>query len=110
MKGKKLDESSSSSNEEEYDEDEKDDQASTTSSEADEETIQRVRKVMRMIHKINLIDVVIQIEDILFNVPFGDVQGNGRPATFKGLLKRRRTKGVRSTGPTNDVTFFIYAN
>jgi hypothetical protein len=57
MKGKKKAPSSSSSSEEEEEEDEnydeENDQASTSSSE-DKETVEHVRKVMGMIHKINL--------------------------------------------------------
>jgi hypothetical protein len=34
----------------------------------DEETIRRVRKVMGMIRKINLMDVPLQVEDLLFNI------------------------------------------
>jgi hypothetical protein len=61
MKGKKEVESSSSSSEEEeseeeYGDDEEDDQPSTLSSE-DEEMVGHIRKVMRMIHKINLMGV-----------------------------------------------------
>jgi hypothetical protein len=52
--------------EEDYDEDEYD-QASTSSSE-EEETAWRVRKVMQMIHKINLMGVPLQVEDLLFNI------------------------------------------
>jgi hypothetical protein len=42
-------------------------QRSTSSSE-DEETIRCVKKVMRMIHKINLMSVPLQIKDLLFNI------------------------------------------
>jgi hypothetical protein len=69
-KGKKKAPSPSSSSEEEEEEesdDEEDDQGSTSSSE-DEETVRRVGKVMRMIHKINLMGVPLQVEDLLFNI------------------------------------------
>jgi hypothetical protein len=61
MKGKKK--APSSSEEEEED----DDQASTSSSN-DEEIVQHVGKVMWMIHKINLMGVHLQVEDLLFNI------------------------------------------
>jgi hypothetical protein len=71
MKGKKKAPSSSSSSEEEEEEEENDeeenDQASTSSSE-DEEIVRRVRKVMGMIRKINLVGVPLQVEDLLFNI------------------------------------------
>jgi hypothetical protein len=44
-----------------------DDQPSTSSSKV-EEMVRRVGKVMRMIHKINLIRVRLQVEDHLFNI------------------------------------------
>jgi hypothetical protein len=59
--------SSSEEEEEEESDDDKDDQPSTSSSE-DKETIQRVRKVMGMIHKINLMGVPLQVEDLLFSI------------------------------------------
>jgi hypothetical protein len=68
-KGKKKAPTPSSSSEE--DEEESDDgennQPSTSSSE-DEETIRRAGKVMRMIRKINLMGVPLQVEDLLFNI------------------------------------------
>jgi hypothetical protein len=59
--------SSSSDEEEEEESDDEDNQPSTSSSE-DEETIQRVGKVMGMIHKINLMGVPLQVENLLFNI------------------------------------------
>jgi hypothetical protein len=57
MKGKKKAPSSSEEEEEvEDDDDDEDDQPSTSSSK-DEETVRHVEKVMRMIHKINLLGV-----------------------------------------------------
>jgi hypothetical protein len=69
-KGKKKAPTPSSSSEEEEEEesdDEEDNQPSTSSSK-DEETNRRVEKVMRMICKINLIGVPLQVEDLLFNI------------------------------------------
>jgi hypothetical protein len=69
-KGKKKAPTPSSSSEEEEEEesdDEGDNQPSTSSSE-NEETIRRVEKVMGMIHKINLMGVPLQVEDLLFNI------------------------------------------
>jgi hypothetical protein len=69
-KGKKKSPTPSSSSEEEEEEesdDEEDNQPSTSSSE-DEETIHRVRKVMGMICKINLMGVPLQVENLLFNI------------------------------------------
>jgi hypothetical protein len=59
--------SSSEEEEEEENDDEEDNQPSTSSSEY-EETMRRIRKVMRMIHKINLMGVPLQVEDLLFNI------------------------------------------
>jgi hypothetical protein len=59
--------SSSEEEEEEESDDEEDNQQSTSSSE-DKETIWRVGKVIEMIHKINLMDVPLQVEDLLFNI------------------------------------------
>jgi hypothetical protein len=69
-KGKKKAPTPSSSSEEEEEEesdDGEDNQPSTSSSE-DEETIRRAGKVMRMIRKINLMGVPLQVEDLLFNI------------------------------------------
>jgi hypothetical protein len=69
-KGKKKAPTPSSSSEEEEEEesdDDEDNQPSTSSFE-DEETIQRVGKVMGMIHKINLMGVPLQVKDLLFNI------------------------------------------
>jgi hypothetical protein len=70
MKGKKKAPSSSSSSEEEEEKDENDDeendQASTSS--YDEETVRCVRKVMEMIHKINLMVVPIKVKDLLLTL------------------------------------------
>jgi hypothetical protein len=59
--------SSSSEEEEEQSDDDEDNQPSTSSFE-DEETIRRVGKVVGMIHKINLIGVPLQVEDLLFKI------------------------------------------
>jgi hypothetical protein len=69
-KGKKKSPTPSSSSEEEEEEesdDNEDNQPSTSSSE-NKETIRRVRKVMGMIRKINLMGVPLQVEDLLFNI------------------------------------------
>jgi hypothetical protein len=68
-KGKKAPTSCSSSEDEEEEESDhdEDNQPSTSSSE-DEETIQRIGKVMRTIHKINLIGVPLQVKNLLFNI------------------------------------------
>jgi hypothetical protein len=69
-KGKKKAPTPSSSSEEEEEEECDDggyDQPSTSSSK-DEETVRRVGKVMGMIHKINLMGVPLQVEDLLFNI------------------------------------------
>jgi hypothetical protein len=69
-KGKKKAPTPSSSSEEEEEEesdDDEDNQPSASSSE-DKKTIWRVGKVMRMIHKINLMGVPLQVEDLLFNI------------------------------------------
>jgi hypothetical protein len=69
-KGKKKAPTPSSSIEEEEEEesDDNEDNQPCTSSSEDEETIRRVGKVMGMIHKINLMSVPLQVEDILFNI------------------------------------------
>jgi hypothetical protein len=59
--------SSSEEVEEEESDYDEDNQPSTSSSE-DEETIWHVGKVMGMIRKINLMDVALQVEDLLFNI------------------------------------------
>jgi hypothetical protein len=68
-KGKKKAPTPSSTSEEEEEEesDEDEDNQTCTSSSEDEETIRCVRKVMRMIHKINLMGVPLLVEDLLFN-------------------------------------------
>jgi hypothetical protein len=69
-KDKKKAPTPSSSSEEEKEEesdDEEYNQPSISSSE-DEETIRRVRKVMGMIRKINLVGVLLQVEDLLFTL------------------------------------------
>jgi hypothetical protein len=68
---KKAPTPSSSSEEEEEEEEESDDNEDNqpcTSSSKDEETIRRIGKVMRMIRKINLMGVPLQVEDLLFNI------------------------------------------
>jgi hypothetical protein len=60
--------SSLSKEEEEEESDDGEDNQPSTSSSEDEETIRRVEKVMGMIHKINLMDVPLRVEDLLFNI------------------------------------------
>jgi hypothetical protein len=69
-KGKKKAPAPSSSSEEEEEEESDDDENNQplTSSSEDEETVRCVRKVMRMIRKINLMGVPLQVEDLLFNI------------------------------------------
>jgi hypothetical protein len=69
-KGKKKASTPSSSSEEEEEEesDDEEDNQPSTSSFKDEETIRRVGKVMGMIHKVNLMGVSLQVEDLLFNI------------------------------------------
>jgi hypothetical protein len=69
-KGKKKAPTPSSSSEEEKEEESDDDEDNqpSTSSSKDEETIRRVEKVMGMIHKINIMGVPLQVEDLLFNI------------------------------------------
>jgi ribosomal 50S subunit-associated protein YjgA (DUF615 family) len=67
MKGKKKAPRSSGEEDKEEDDDDDDDQASTSFSK-DKEMVQRVGKLMRMICKINLMGVPLQVEDLLFNI------------------------------------------
>jgi hypothetical protein len=67
MKGKKKAPSSSEEEDEEEDDDDEGDQPTTSSSE-DEETVRHVENVMRIIRKINLMGVPLQVEDLLFNI------------------------------------------
>jgi hypothetical protein len=69
-KGKKKVPTASSSSEEEEEEESDDDEDNQpcTSSFEDEEIIRHVGKVMGMIHKINLMGVPLQVEDLLFNI------------------------------------------
>jgi hypothetical protein len=62
IKGKKQVETSSSSSSEEEEED--DDQVFTSSSNIDDGTIKQIEKVMKMIHKMNLMGVLTQAGDI----------------------------------------------
>jgi hypothetical protein len=69
-KGKKKAPAPSSSSEEEEEEESDDDEDNqpSTSSSKDEETIRCIRKVIGMIHKINLMGVPLQVKDLLFNI------------------------------------------
>ena len=75
MKGKQVETSSSSSSsseEEEEDEDDDDedssddDQSSSSTSDLDEESIKLINKVEKMIQKLNIKGVPIQIQDLIF--------------------------------------------
>ena len=74
MKGKQVETSSSSSsssgNEEEDDDDEEDssddDQSSSSTSNLDEESIKLINKVDKMIQRLNVKGVPIQIQDLIF--------------------------------------------
>ena len=76
MKGKKVESSSSSSSssEEEEDEDDDDDeqessdddQSSSSTSDLDEESIKLINKVEKMIQRLNVKGVPIQIQDLIF--------------------------------------------
>jgi hypothetical protein len=65
---KKAPTPSSSSEEDEEESDDGENNQPSTSSFEDEETIRRAGKVMRMIRKINLMGVPLQVEDLLFNI------------------------------------------
>jgi hypothetical protein len=69
-KGNKKAPTPSSSSEEEEEEENDDDEYNqpSTSSSKDKKTIWHVRKVMGMIRKINLMGVLLQVEDLLFNI------------------------------------------
>ena len=76
MKGKQVEtsSSSSSSSEDEKDEDDddddedssEDDQSSSSTSELDEESIKLINKVEKMIQRLNVKGVPIQIQDLIF--------------------------------------------
>ena len=72
MKGKQVETSSSSSSsseEEDEDDDEEssdDDQSSSSTSDPDEKSIKLINKVERMIQRLNIKGVPIQIQDIIF--------------------------------------------
>jgi hypothetical protein len=104
--GKKKDQSlSSSSEEEEHEEEEEDDddQSSTSSSE-DEEMVRHVGKVMRMIHKINLMGVPCRsrisfLTLIKKNKERKDASDVGKRATF-GITTQIRPKPRREGAKT----------
>ena len=70
MKGKQVEtsSSSSSSSEDEDDDDESsdDDQSSSSTSDLDEESIKLINKVEKMIQRLNVKGVPIQIQDLIF--------------------------------------------
>jgi hypothetical protein len=69
-KGKKKAPTTSTSSEEakEEESDDEEDNEPPTSSSEDEETIWCIGKVMGMIRKINLMSVLLQVDDLLFNI------------------------------------------
>ena len=86
MKGKQVETSSSlssSSEEEEEDEDDDDeessidDQSSSSTSNLDEESIKLINKVERMIQRLNVKGVPIQIQDIIFTNQRNDQRKRG---------------------------------
>jgi hypothetical protein len=91
-KGKKKDPTPSSSSEEEEEEesDDNEDNHPCTSSSEDEETIRRVGKVMGMIHKINLMGVPLQVEDL----PFKTLTGKSKEREGASHVGRRATSGT----------------
>ena len=68
MKGKQVETSSSSSSEDEEEDEDDDDQSSSSSSSSDldEESIKLINKVEKMIQRLNVKGVPIQIQDIIF--------------------------------------------
>ena len=77
MKGKQVETSSSSSSSSEYEEEDEDDddddedssdddQSSSSTSKLDEESIKLINKVEKMIQRLNVKGVPIQIQDIIF--------------------------------------------
>ena len=77
MKGKKVESSSSSSSSSEEEEDEgddddeqessDDDQSSSSTSDLDEESMKLINKLEKMIQKLNVKGVPIQIQDLIFH-------------------------------------------
>src|SRR5688572_29881723 len=90
-KGKKKAPTPSSSSEEEEEEESDDDEdnQSCTSSFEDEETIRRIGKVIRMIRKINLMGVPLQVEDHLFTLT-----GKGKEREDASHAGRSATSGT----------------
>ena len=67
MKGKQVETSSSSiSSSEEEDDDDEDDNQSSSTSDLDEESIKLINKVEKMIQRLNVKGVPIQIQDFIF--------------------------------------------
>jgi hypothetical protein len=102
MNGKKKVERSSSSSEEEeskYDDEEEDDDQPSISSSEDEKTVRRVRKVMRMVHKIDLMGVPLQVEDIFFKINRKEQRKRGcfacRRRTACGIFSQTKSRPRR---------------
>ena len=84
MKGKQVETSSSSSSEDEEededDDDEKsgdDDQSSSSTSDLDEESIKLINKVEKMIQRLNVKGVPIQIQDFIFTTQRNEQRKKG---------------------------------
>lgn len=68
---------------------------STSSLEVNKDTIKGVRNVTRMIHKMNLMVVPIQVEDILFNI---DGQEKNRCFGYDKDCQNKLTPRTRKRG------------
>ena len=72
MKGKQVETSSSSSSEDEEDDDDDDssvdDESSSSTSDLDEESIKLINKVKKMIQRLNIKGVPIQIQDLILPI------------------------------------------
>ena len=66
MKGKQVGSSSSSSSEDEEEDSSDDNQSSSSTSNLDEESIKLINKVEKMIQRLNVKGVPIQIQDFIF--------------------------------------------
>ena len=66
MKGKQVETSSSSSSSSEEEESSDDDESSSSTSDLDEESIKLINKVEKMIQRLNVKGVPIQIQDFIF--------------------------------------------
>ena len=122
MKGKKVESSSSSSSssEEEEDEDDDDDeqessdddQSSSSTSDLDEESIKLIKKVEKMIVRLNVKGVPIQIQDLVFTNQRNEQRkrgcyGCGEWGHFCGSLSKQahtqdKEEGMQEQSPHNN--------